>query len=78
MFLNTFTRHGAFVQREAIQHAANRLRDGTEISRARVFPYQLMAAYMNSDPLVPVDLAEAIQDAMEITIENIPEFAVDV
>ncbi len=45
MNLNTFARHGAFEVEGFADHVASRLRDRKAIAKARVFPYQLMAAY---------------------------------
>jgi len=74
MNLNTFARHGVFGQPGMARLIANRLRDPQAIARARVFPYQLMAAYKmaeaNAD--IPKEICEALQDAMEIAIANIP------
>jgi 60 kDa SS-A/Ro ribonucleoprotein len=44
MNLNTFSRHGVFEDAAMVQLIVDRLRDETAISRARVFPYQLMTA----------------------------------
>ena len=54
---------------------ANRLRDREAIRRARVFPYQLLSAYSaaSNNAKIPREIAEALQDAMEIAIENVPE-----
>jgi 60 kDa SS-A/Ro ribonucleoprotein len=71
MNLNTFERHGVFEDREMVGLVANRLRDREAIARARVFPYQLMVAYANATR-VPRVIREALQDAMEIAIENVP------
>ena len=51
---------------------ANRLRDPRMIEKARVFPYQLLAAYQNVNANVPQEIQEALQDAMEISIDNVP------
>ncbi|QGM44323.1 RNA-binding protein [Methylocystis heyeri] len=72
MNLNTFARHGAFDVSWFPRKAAARLRDPAEIKRARVFPYQLMAAYAAADDKVPRMVREALQDAMEISISNVP------
>jgi 60 kDa SS-A/Ro ribonucleoprotein len=72
MNLNTFARHGAFDVSWFPRKAAARLRDPAEIKRARVFPYQLMAAYAAADDKVPGQVREALQDAMEIAVSNIP------
>lgn len=72
MNLNTFARHGVFEDEEITRLIAERLRDAKAIRRSRVFPYQLMVAYLNSDEAVPLSVREALQDAMEIEIENVP------
>src|SRR3712207_8720763 len=48
----------------------SRLRDERLIRKARVFPYQLMVAYMNADESVPAIVREALQDAMETAVAN--------
>jgi 60 kDa SS-A/Ro ribonucleoprotein len=73
MNLNTFTRHGVFVDGELVAAAASRLRDPVEIARSRVFPYQLMAAFMNVVGGVHGELKNALKDAMEVAISNVPE-----
>jgi len=72
MNLNTFARHDAFDVSWFPRKAAARLRDPDEIKRARVFPYQLMAAYAAADEKVPRMVQEALQDAMEIAVSNVP------
>jgi 60 kDa SS-A/Ro ribonucleoprotein len=74
MNLNTFARHGVFGEPGMAELIANRLRDPAAIAKARVMPYQLLVAYgmaeANSD--VPKVVCEALQDAMEIAIANVP------
>jgi 60 kDa SS-A/Ro ribonucleoprotein len=74
MNLNTFARHGVFELPDMAQRVADKLRDREVIKRARAFPYQLMTAYHAAGPNVPHVVKEALQDAMEIAIENVPEF----
>lgn len=71
MNLNTFHRHGVFEGPEMVKLLADKLRDEREISRARVFPYQLLVAYKNTEG-VPMQLQSALQDAMEIATRNVP------
>ncbi len=73
MNLNTFARHGVFDQAGLPELVANRLRDEEAIKKARVFPYQLMAAFTNTDQRVPAQVRDALQDAMEIAIANVPK-----
>ena len=74
MNLNTFARHGVFGQQGMTALIADRLRDPKAIAKARVFPYQLMVAYTmaNANANVPKEVCEALQDAMEIAIGNVP------
>lgn len=72
MNLNTFARHGVLADPEVRQAVSNRLRNAAEISRSRVYPYQLLAAFVNLDPTIPMDVGLALQDAMEISLENVP------
>lgn len=72
MNLNTFARHGVFEDKGSIRQITDRLRDPSEIRRARVFPYQLLTAYQNCDAVVPQEVRDALQDAMELAIANVP------
>jgi 60 kDa SS-A/Ro ribonucleoprotein len=75
MNLNTFQRHGVFADEEMVELIANRLRDREAIEKARVFPYQLLSAYTaaSNNAQIPRAITEALQDAMEIATENVPE-----
>jgi 60 kDa SS-A/Ro ribonucleoprotein len=48
MNLNTYTRQGVFEITGMESVIAGKLRDADEIRKARVFPYQLLAAYLNT------------------------------
>jgi 60 kDa SS-A/Ro ribonucleoprotein len=72
MNLNTFARQGVFDVPGLPARIAERLRDAKEIERARVFPYQLLTAYQNCDDSVPQEVRDALQDAMELAIANVP------
>jgi 60 kDa SS-A/Ro ribonucleoprotein len=75
MNLNTFARHGVFEGEEAAELTrcvADRLRDKAAIGRSRVFPYQLMVAFAQCDAKVPAVVRDALQDAMEISVANVP------
>jgi len=73
MNLNTFQRHSVFDRSAEVEIVANRLRDREQIARSRVLPYQLLAAYLNTSDSVPMAIREALQDAMEIAIANVPQ-----
>jgi 60 kDa SS-A/Ro ribonucleoprotein len=72
MNLNTFARHGVFQEPKMTEQIAARLRDASEIARSRVFPYQLLAAYRSADSAVPGAVRDALEDAMELAIANVP------
>lgn len=71
MNLNTFLRHGVFEDDEVTQLIANKLRDEQAIREAKVFPYQLLAAFLNT-PDAPYEIRNALQDAMELAVSNVP------
>jgi len=77
MNLNTMHRHKVFDVPEMIDMVVKRLTDREAISKARVFPYQLLAAYKNAGSETPHKVREALQDALEIATENIPQLPGD-
>lgn len=72
MNLNTFVRHGVFEDHELLQQVAERLQNPELIRKARVFPYQLMVAYLMANQDMPVLIKEALQNALEIAVANVP------
>ncbi|HEX8339793.1 MAG TPA: hypothetical protein VF624_02685 [Tepidisphaeraceae bacterium] len=78
MNLNTFARHGVFEGEDGAdltRCVADRLRDKAALRRSRVFPYQVMVAYAQCDATVPAAVRDALQDAMEISVANVPRVA---
>ena len=87
MNLNTFARHGVFKDDSIIKIVSDRLRNKDDIVKARVFPYTLMTAWKateagaprsvyakNEAAVVPPEVRNALQDAMEVACNNVPEF----
>jgi 60 kDa SS-A/Ro ribonucleoprotein len=74
MNLNTFARHGVFEVHGMAEVIAQKLRDRAVIKKVRALPYQLMAAYRAVGPAIPETVREALQDAMEVALENIGAF----
>ncbi|MFZ2990651.1 vWA domain-containing protein [Ideonella sp.] len=70
--LATFARHGVFELPGMVQAVAAKLRDEQAIAKAGVLPYQLMSAWTAAADL-PAELREALQDAMEEALANVPE-----
>lgn len=75
MNLNTFARHDVFKDGTLTRQIADRLRNPELIEKARVFPYQLMMAFKQIAGSVPGTISDALQDAMEIAIRNVPQIA---
>ena len=73
--LNTFLRHGVLAKQKNIDIVAAKLRDRTAIARARALPYQLLTAFQATVDDMPHAIREALQDAMETAVRNVPEFA---
>jgi len=74
MNLNTFERHGVFANSGLTNAICERLVDGEQIKKAKVFPYQLFTAFQNIDPKVPSQVSLALQDAADLALQNVPEF----
>jgi len=72
MNLNTFARHGVFKVGGMAQRIAERLRDPAAVRRARVFPYQLLSAYLMTSESVPERVRDALQYVLEASLTNVP------
>jgi 60 kDa SS-A/Ro ribonucleoprotein len=72
--LNTFLRHGVFKKQTNIDAIAEKLASKEAIAKAKVFPYQLLAAFLNVSDEMPQAIKNALQDALEISTENIPAY----
>lgn len=70
--LNTYAKHGVFDAKGMTDLIVERLSNKELIAQARVFPYQIMMAYLASDSNAPVQVRNALQNAMEIATHNVP------
>ncbi|MEG1114563.1 MAG: RNA-binding protein [Janthinobacterium sp.] len=75
MNLNTFGRHGVYAIAGMPELIAAKLRDPEAIGRARVFPYQLLSAYLAAGESVPPIVRDALEAALEIALANVPRIA---
>ena len=73
--LNTLARHGVFDLPGMAELVAAKLRDPLALAKARVMPYQLLAAFKATGDAVPPAVRDALQDAMELALANVPNFA---
>ena len=76
--LNTFARHGVFDKDKHnkdrhIRSVAAKLRDPAAIARARAMPYQLLTTWQAAGDAIPGAIRDALQDAMEIAVQNVPQ-----
>ncbi|ULJ60713.1 RNA-binding protein [Wielerella bovis] len=71
--LNTFQRHGVFDKSKNIRAIAEKISDKQAVAKSRVLPYQLLTAFQAAYNL-PNDISNALQDAMEYAVENVPVF----
>lgn len=70
--LNMLARKGAFAEPGVIEQVAATLRDPARIRGARAMPYQLLATLQALEPGVDPRLREALHDAMETSVANVP------
>lgn len=70
--LNTLGRHGAFAVPGVVAHVAEVLRDPARVKAARALPYQLLATLQALSASVPGQVREALHDAMELAVGNVP------
>lgn len=74
MNLNTFARHGVLKDKEMVKLIADRLRNPDLVAKFNVFPYQLMTALKNVGGEIPHEIKDALQDALDLSINNVPEY----
>ncbi len=73
--LNTFARHGVFELPGMAEAVAAKLSDAQAVAKAKVMPYQLLSAFKAAGETVPASVREALQDAMELSLANVPALA---
>ncbi len=74
MNLNTFNRHGVFNNKEVLKKIVNKLTDKEEVSKSKLFPYQVMMSYFNVDDSLPKEIKDALHDTLDLSVENVPSF----
>lgn len=70
--LNMLDRKGAFAVPGTVDHVASVLRDPARIKAAKAMPYQLMATLRALEAGVDPRLRDALHDAMEASVANVP------
>ena len=75
MNLNTAQRHNVLKDKAMVQLIADRLRNPELVRKSRDFPFALLAAFIATrDGDIPSQIANALQDAVEIATEKVPTF----
>ena len=74
MNLNTFLRHGVLEDKEMVNLIAQRLGNRELVRKARQFPYQIFTSLFAIKNQVPDEIYEALQDALDASLENVPTF----
>lgn len=70
--LNTLARNGVFDDEKVTRAVAAKLANKEEVRKWNAFPYQLMTTFQNIKN-VPQKIQLALQDALEIATENVPQ-----
>ena len=70
--LNMLHRKGAFTVPGVVEHVADVLHDPGRIRVAKALPYQLLATLKALSPEVDARLRDALHDAMELSLANVP------
>ena len=73
MNLNTLMRHDVLADPEMVNYVADRLGNEEEILKSRQFPYQYLAAYLNTNDQMPVKIKTALSKAAEVACGNVPK-----
>lgn len=72
MNLNTLQRNDVFADTEITAFVAGRLKDKEAVLHAKAFPYQILTTYSAVKGTVPNAISDALHDAMEYSLINVP------
>lgn len=75
MNLNTLARNGAFGVAGITDAVAGRLSDSAALGKARVLPYQVMAALGSAEDGVPLKVQAALETALDASVATVPSAA---
>lgn len=71
MNINTLARNGVFADEKLTKQLAAKLADADTVRRSNAFPYQLLTTFQNVQD-APMAITNALQDALEIAVQNVP------
>lgn len=75
--LNLLERRGVFDDRGVVRNLAVTLADEENVTRFNAFPFELLATWKATQNNVPVEISNALQEAMEIATRNVPKLPGD-
>jgi 60 kDa SS-A/Ro ribonucleoprotein len=70
--LNLLSRRGVFEDRGVVRNLAVKLADKENVTHYNAFPFELLATWKAMRDNVPVEISNALQEAMEIATRNVP------
>lgn len=72
MNLNNFLKYGVFNKPSNVELASQVLGNKENVLRHKCFPYQIFNTYMNIDSAIPRAIKDALHDALEHSLHNVP------
>lgn len=70
--MNAYKAHGVFDVDGLVDVVSKRLANAEEVAKVRVFPYQILVAYLASEGKAPAKVRDALHDALEAATKNVP------
>jgi 60 kDa SS-A/Ro ribonucleoprotein len=75
--LNMLARRGVYDDRGLVRNLAVKLADEEEVVANNAFPFELLATWKATKGQVPIELTNAIQEALEVSTRNVPSLPGD-
>jgi len=73
MNLNNLLKYGVFESKTNVEHASRVLGSREKVQMNKVFPYQIFNTYMNIKEEMPREIKDALHDALEHSLVNVPK-----
>jgi len=71
--LNLLSRRGVFDDLGVVRNLAVKLADEENVMQYNAFPFELLATWKATKDQVPVEISNALQEAMEVATRNVPK-----
>jgi 60 kDa SS-A/Ro ribonucleoprotein len=73
--LNTLQKAGVFNSKENVAYVVSKLTDEKTVQGSKVLPFRFFTAYHTMESGMPRQITEALEQALEISFQNVPELA---